>query len=63
MQGGRPDPVGQLVTSAYECAVSILQSAGATTCHSVAQLNAYQLDLFLFKDMGLGGVFPSSSAG
>ena len=55
VQGGHPDPVGQLVISAYECAVSILQSAGATSCNNVAQINAYQLDLFLFKDMGLGG--------
>ena len=53
--GGHSDPVQQLVTSAHECAVSILTSAGAD-CISVVQLNAYQLDLFLFKDMGLGGV-------
>ena len=53
--GNHPDPVGQLVLSAYECAISILQSAGAERCTNVSHFNAYQLDLFMFKDMGLGG--------
>ena len=55
MPEGHPDPVQQLVLSAHECAASVLASAGAA-CVSVAESNAYQLDLFLFKDMGLGGV-------
>ena len=53
--GGHPDRDQQLVTSASECAMSILASAGAV-CIGVTDFNAYQLDLFLFKDMGLGGV-------
>ena len=55
VQGSHPDPVGELVLSAYECATSILQSTGATRCNSVQDFHAHQLDLFLFKDMGLGG--------
>ena len=53
--GGHSDPVLLLVISAYECTVSILPFAGAD-CFSVVQFNAYELDLFLFKDMGLGGI-------
>ena len=66
MQGNHPDLVGELVLSAYECAISILQSAGATRCNSVQDFNAHQLDLFVFKDMGLGGVlskFTSRTSG
>ena len=52
--GGHPNPVQQLVVSAYECAISILNSAGSYPA-GIENFNAYQLDLFLFKDMGMGG--------
>ena len=52
---GHSKPVQQLVISAYECAISILNSAGSYPTE-VESFNAYQVDLFLFKDMGLGGI-------
>ena len=52
--GGHPDPVQQLVVSAYECAIDILNEAGSFVT-GVDAFNAYQLGLFLFKDMGIGG--------
>ena len=53
--GGHPNPAQQLIVSAYECAISILNSAGSFPA-GVENFNAYQLDLFLFKDMGIGGI-------
>ena len=53
--GGHPDPVQQLVVSAYECAIDILNEAGSFPTR-VDALNACQLNLFLFKDMGIGGI-------
>ena len=53
--GGHPEPVQQLVISAYECAIDILSEAGSFVT-GVDAFNAYQLDLFLFKDMGIGGI-------
>ena len=49
--GGPQDVVDQLILAAFECAVSIRREAG-----SPVNFNAYQLDLFLFKDMGIGGI-------
>ena len=51
--GGPTESVDQLIFAAFECAVNILQEAFAT---GVDNFNAYQLDLFLFKDMGIGGI-------
>ena len=49
--GGPTDVVDQLILAAFECAVSILWEAGSpVTC--VLNFNAYQVDLFLLKDMG-----------
>ena len=53
--GGPPNAVDQLIYAAFECAVSILREAGSPV-RFVIELNAYQLDLFLFKDMGIGGI-------
>ena len=50
-----PQAVDQLIHAAFECAVSILREAGSPV-RFVIELNAYQLDLFLFKDMGIGGI-------
>ena len=52
---GPADAVDQLVYSAFECAVSILRAAGSPVVY-IGDINAYQLDLFLFKDMGIGGI-------
>ena len=52
---GPPDIVDQLILAAFECAISILRKAGSLVT-SVLSFNAYQLDLFLFKDMGIGGI-------
>ena len=52
---GPPNAVDQLVYSALECAVSILRAAGSTVVY-IGGINAYRLDLFLFKDMGIGGI-------
>ena len=52
---GPPNAVDQLVYSAFECAVSILRAAGSAVVY-IGGINAYQLDLFLFKDMGIGGI-------
>ena len=54
--GGPSNPVDQLICAALECAVSILREAGSPVMF-VIDFNAYQLDLFLFKDMGIGGIF------
>ena len=53
--GGPSEPVDQLVFAAFECAVEILNDAGSFVT-GVDKFNAYQLDLFLFKDMGIGGI-------
>ena len=53
--GGPPTAVDQLIYAAFECAVSILREAGSPV-RFVIELNAYQLDLFLFKDVGIGGI-------
>ena len=52
---GPADAVDQLIYAAFECAVSILREAGSQVMF-VRNFNAYQLDLFLFKDMGIGGI-------
>ena len=52
---GPADAVDQLIYAAFECAVSILREAGSQVMF-VRNLNAYQLDLFLFKDIGIGGI-------
>ena len=52
---GPADAVDQLIYAAFECAVSILRAAGSQVMF-IRDLNAYQLDLFLFKDMGIGGI-------
>ena len=49
---GLPNPVATFLD---ECAISILNSAGSYPT-GVENFSAYQLDLFLFKDMGLGGI-------
>ena len=53
--GGPSEPVDELVLAAFECAFEILNDAGSFVT-GVDKLNAYQLDLFLFKDMGIGGI-------
>ena len=53
--GGPQDAVDQLILAAFECAVSILREAGSPVMF-VINFNAYQLDLFLFKDMGICGI-------
>ena len=45
----------QLILAAFECVVNILQEAGSFAT-AVDNFDAYQLDLFLFKDMGIGGI-------
>ena len=52
---GPPNAVDQLIYSAFECAFSILRAAGSAVV-SIGGINPYQLDLFLFKDMGIGGI-------
>ena len=52
--GGLSEPVDQLILAAVECAVEILNDAGSFVT-GVDKFNAYQLDLFLFEDMGIGG--------
>ena len=52
---GPTDVVDQLIYAAFECAVSILRAAGSPVVF-IGVINAYQLDLFLFKDMGIGGI-------
>ena len=52
---GPADAVDQLIYSAFECALSILRAAGSAVM-SIGGINPYQLDLFLFKDMGIGGI-------
>ena len=52
--GGPSEQVDQLLFAAFECAVEILNDAGYFVI-GVDKLNAYQLDLFLFKDMAIGG--------
>ena len=52
---GPPNAVDQLIYSAFECAVSILRAAGSAVVH-IGGINPYQLDLFLFKDMGINGI-------
>ena len=52
---GPQDAVDQLIHAAFESAVSILREAGSPVRY-VIELNAYQLDVFLFKDMGIGGI-------
>ena len=49
------EPGEQLVIAAYECAMEILTDAGSYVT-GVDVFNAFQLDLFLFKDMGIGGI-------
>ena len=44
-----------MICAAFECAVSILRAAGSPVVY-IGDINAYQLDLFLFKDMGIGGI-------
>ena len=53
--GGPQDVVDQLILAAVECVVSILREAGSLVMF-VINFNADQLDLFLFKDMGIGGI-------
>ena len=53
--GGPTNVVDQLILAAFECAVSILREAGSPVMF-VINFNAYQLDLLLFKDMGIGGI-------
>ena len=53
--GGPSDAVDQLILAAFESAVNILQEAGSFAT-AVDNFNAYQLDLFLFKDMGIGDI-------
>ena len=53
--GGPQDVVDQLILAAFECAVSILREAVSPVMFVIG-FNAYQLDLFLVKDMGIGGV-------
>ena len=53
--GGPQDVVDQLILAAFECAVSILREAGSPVMF-VLNFNAYQLDLFLFKDMAISGI-------
>ena len=57
---GLSESVDQLIFAAFECAVNILQEAGSYV-KGVENFNAYQLDLFLFKDMGIGVAFSRSS--
>ena len=52
---GPADAVDQLIYAAFGCAVSILRAAGSPVVF-IRDINAYQLDLFLFKDMGIGGI-------
>ena len=52
---GPQDAVDQLINSAFECALSILRAAGSAVVN-IEGINPYQLDLFLFKDMGIGGI-------
>ena len=52
---GPQDTVDQLILAGFECAISILREAGSPV-RFIIELNAYQLDLFLFKDMGIGGI-------
>ena len=52
---GPQNAVDQLTLAAFECAIRILREAGSPVKH-VIEFNAYQLDLFLFKDMGIGGI-------
>ena len=52
---GPANAVDQLIYAAFECAISILREAGSPVMF-IRDLNAYQLDLFLFKDMGIGGI-------
>ena len=52
---GPSNAVDQLIYSAFECAVSILRAAGSAVV-SIGGINPYQLNLFLFKDMGIGGI-------
>ena len=52
---GPADAVDQLTYAAFECAISILRAAGSPVMF-IRDLNAFQLDLFLFKDMGIGGI-------
>ena len=60
--GGPTESVDQLILAAFECAVNILQEAGSFAT-GVDNFNAYQLDLFLFKDMGMVASLRSSLAG
>ena len=53
--GGPQNVVDQLILAAFECAVSILREAGSPVMF-VIYFNAQQLDLFLFKAMGIGGI-------
>ena len=53
--GGPQDVADQLILAAFECAVSILKEARSPVMF-VINFNAYQLNLFLFKDMGIGGI-------
>ena len=55
---GPADAVNQLIYAAFECAISILRAAGSPVMF-IRDLNAYQLDLFLFKDMGIVAKFIS----
>ena len=50
--GGPSECVDQLI---FAGAVNILQEAGSFAT-GVDNFNAYQLDLFLFKEMGIGGI-------
>ena len=52
---GPADAVDQLIYAAFECAISILRAAGSLVMF-IRDLSAYQLDLFFFKDMGIGGI-------
>ena len=56
--GGPTESVDQLIFAAFECAVNILQEAGSFAT-GVDNFNAYQLDLFLFKDMGIDGILAN----
>ena len=52
---GPSDAADQLIYSAFECAINILRAAGSAVVY-IGGINPYQLDLFLFKDMGIGGI-------
>ena len=59
--GGLSEPLDQLVLAAFECAIEILHDAGSCVT-GIDKVNAYQLDLFLFKTWALVASSRSSLA-